>query len=704
MKVVYFATHLIPTLFVLFSSLTSLGQCSEFDIINLKKVAIVFGEKDYKYAGALTNPLNDAQDISDSLKKVGFTVYTYFNTDYKTMVAALNDWYTKIPKYEVALFYYSGHGAEVSGENYLFPIDANPKGPSDLYYMAYSANRVLSNMESNNSKFNIMILDACRNNPFTKSWVRDFNGGLASMTGKGSFIGFASSPGTTASDGDRRNGIYTEAILRNITIPNSTIDQIFTKVNSYVRARTAEAQVPYKNSSLSSDFCFSVRNQKPSENKIISTFIQSTGSILLSPNEEKLFVTDSQSNSLIIQDSRTLNIQNIISDNFHPFQITTRTGRNIYIIDTLLKKLVIIDSKTGTIKSTTSLKATPFSFVVTPDERKAYVSYARLSNAAIDIIDLLQSKIILNIPGISYPSGLIASSDGKYLYINSNEIRTKGNLTIVETRTNKIVKSIPEVANGQSIGILPNNKKIYAAAINSEGQNQINVIDAGSLKVLKSIPIEAFQFSFTSDSKYMFVLGNKEVSIIGTLDDIVLNRLPFVTQPQGVALSDDGRAFVCLPSEYRTVVFPINENLKPDVSVDPELTLKKFKEDLKKQTNSDARFKLDGLFAKANSVVYSVVDKLIKELGDPYQNIQTGIYYDYKASTYSNQLGIISKFDDNKSIWPVYKATFTENSLIITLKEKVSEETFKQPLVNIDWLKVEQFVRTFYIKRLEQLR
>jgi uncharacterized caspase-like protein len=107
--------RLIFLIFLLLLTKLSAGQCSEFDILNLKKVAIVFGEKDYKHAGSLVNPLNDAQDVSDSLKKIGFAVYTYFNSDFKTMTAALNDWYTKLSKYEVALFYYSGHGAEVNG-------------------------------------------------------------------------------------------------------------------------------------------------------------------------------------------------------------------------------------------------------------------------------------------------------------------------------------------------------------------------------------------------------------------------------------------------------------------------------------------------------------------------------------------------------------------------------------------------------------
>lgn len=168
---------------------------------------------------------------------------------------AIDNWCAKLIKYDVALFYYSGHGAEINGENYLFPTDANPKGPSDLHFSTYSANKLLERLDNSSLKYSIMILDACRTNPFTRNWTRDVGkGGLSAMTGKGTFIGYAASPGTTASDGSNRNGTYTEGILKNITIPSLTIDQIFTKVNSHVRQKTSDKQIPFKNSSLSTDF------------------------------------------------------------------------------------------------------------------------------------------------------------------------------------------------------------------------------------------------------------------------------------------------------------------------------------------------------------------------------------------------------------------------------------------------------------------
>ena len=243
----------------------------------------MLGEQDYQFASHLTNPLHDALDISTSLKKLGFEVYTYYNVDLRTMNTVIDSWFSKISNYDVALFYYSGHGAEVEGENYIFPIDSNPFAPSDLKYVAYPVNKILDRMDEIKIETNLMILDACRNNPFTRKWNRDFviPKGLVPMTAKGAFIGFAASPGKTASDGSGRNGTYTEAILNNIIIPNLTIDQIFTRVNADVRLKSNNTQIPFKNSSLSKDFCFSISEENKSmDTKQDEEFASNINSIL----------------------------------------------------------------------------------------------------------------------------------------------------------------------------------------------------------------------------------------------------------------------------------------------------------------------------------------------------------------------------------------------------------------------------------------
>jgi hypothetical protein len=248
-------------LFLLKVSGTCFGQCNDVEINSLKKIAIIFGEKNYLYANALVNPLNDAADMSQALKNLGFLVYTYEDADLRTMGTAINSWYSLLPNYDVALFYYSGHGAEINGVNYIFPIDANPTSSAELQYDCYPVNEVLDNVTNAKVKINIIILDACRNNPFAKSWNvnRDFSStvGLAPMNQNGCFIGYAAAPGTVASDGSGRNGTYTNAILDNIKTPNLTIDEIFTRVNSEVQQITNGNQVPFKNSSLPVDYCFS---------------------------------------------------------------------------------------------------------------------------------------------------------------------------------------------------------------------------------------------------------------------------------------------------------------------------------------------------------------------------------------------------------------------------------------------------------------
>lgn len=139
-------------------------------------------------------------------------------------------------------------------------------------------------------------------------------------------------------------------------------------------------------------------------------------------------------------------------------------------------------------------------------------------------------------------------------------------------------------------------------------------------------------------------------------------------------------------------------------SQEPEIELKKFKETIKKDAINDTRYKVGDYFKKANEINNDVVYTLVKELGEPYQDIQTAIDYNYKESVYSNKLGIISKFDESKKIWPLFQAKFTPDQIVITLKENESTETFKSNTIDVDWVKIKQFIRSYYLKRLEQLR
>jgi uncharacterized caspase-like protein len=156
----------------------------------------------------------------------------------------------------VGLFFYAGHGAQVNGENYLLPVDANLKSETDVKYKAVNAGQVLAGMGEARNGMNIVILDACRDNPFPRSY-RSSKSGLAEMEApKGSIIAFATSPGNTASDGTGRNGMYTQHILENIEAPNLPIESLFKKVLQGVNSSTNGDQVPWTSSSFIGDFYF----------------------------------------------------------------------------------------------------------------------------------------------------------------------------------------------------------------------------------------------------------------------------------------------------------------------------------------------------------------------------------------------------------------------------------------------------------------
>lgn len=225
-----------------------------------KKIALVVGVAHYEYANPLNNTLNDANDISTKLKKLDFEVITLLDPTISELNNSISKFEKAIQNVDVCLVYYSGHGAEYAGENYLFAKDSNPLYPTDLQKAACPLGNIVKAIESATTNTSVIILDACRSNPFTKQW-RSINKyeGLANIDiPMGTFIGFAASPGKTASDGAERNGTYTEAILKYIETKNISIDQLFNKVNKEVRIKSGGKQIPFKNSSLDDDFYFSI--------------------------------------------------------------------------------------------------------------------------------------------------------------------------------------------------------------------------------------------------------------------------------------------------------------------------------------------------------------------------------------------------------------------------------------------------------------
>jgi tetratricopeptide (TPR) repeat protein len=229
---------------------------------NEKRYALVIGNAKYKSVSPLKNSANDASDIAAELERSNFEVIKVIDGDYNKMREAFTKFHEKLsngPKDQtVGLFYYAGHGLQNEGENYLVPIEANIKYDDDIPRMCLPMHRVvLANMERSSTRMNIVIMDACRNNPFPSS-ARDIGGGgLAEIKrAKGSFIAYATSPGATASDGDGRNGLYTQELLKALKKPGRTIEQVFKEVRQNVLKLSDDKQNTWDSSNIIGEFYF----------------------------------------------------------------------------------------------------------------------------------------------------------------------------------------------------------------------------------------------------------------------------------------------------------------------------------------------------------------------------------------------------------------------------------------------------------------
>jgi len=223
--------------------------------------AIVIGMNDYGEGRSLNNTLNDADDMAEVLTQLGFEVTLLKNNDLRNLKTNLDDWYTSIEGNDMAVFYFAGHGMEVNGRNFLIPIGAELNSQTDVEYNTLNVNQVLGNMDEKRVGMKLIILDACRDNPFKRSWTRGGEEkGLAGMNApRGTYIAFAASPGFTAQDGANyslKNGVFTYFLKQEILKAGLSIDEIFNNVTGNVSTLTNDQQTPFKNSSLTKTFYF----------------------------------------------------------------------------------------------------------------------------------------------------------------------------------------------------------------------------------------------------------------------------------------------------------------------------------------------------------------------------------------------------------------------------------------------------------------
>jgi len=221
-----------------------------------ERLALVIGNGKYE-SSPLKNPPNDAADMAAILNKMGFQVIHKVNADQRTMKRAILEFGKRLRKKGgIGLFYFAGHGMQVDGRNYLIPVNAMIETESDVQFESVDAGRVLGKMKDAGNHLNIVILDACRDNPFQRNF-RSRSKGLARLDApRGSLIAYATAPGSTAADGEGRNGIYTKHLLSHMGTPGLKVEEVLKHVRVDVIKETGNKQIPWESSSMTGDFYF----------------------------------------------------------------------------------------------------------------------------------------------------------------------------------------------------------------------------------------------------------------------------------------------------------------------------------------------------------------------------------------------------------------------------------------------------------------
>jgi hypothetical protein len=234
------------------------------EAISENRQALVIGNSEYQYAGRLRNPVNDARAIGSTLKQLGFKVTTITNADQRKIERSIRNFGKQLKQNKgVGLFYFAGHGMQFDGENYLLPTDIDPSTEEDVRYDAVPLGKLLAQMRAADNKMNIVVLDACRNNPFSRSF-RTFNPGLAQINAAaGTFISFATAPGQIAADGEGSNGLFTSKLLQHMQTPDLKIEEVFKRTTADVYSASNKRQAPWVQYSVIGDFYFAPGNIVP---------------------------------------------------------------------------------------------------------------------------------------------------------------------------------------------------------------------------------------------------------------------------------------------------------------------------------------------------------------------------------------------------------------------------------------------------------
>jgi uncharacterized caspase-like protein len=250
------ATRMVALLLVVFAcAVTSAAERTRGVAVTEERIALVVGNAAYRN-DPLDNPVNDARLVAQSLKQSGFNVALHENLDRRALVNALRDFGNRLGDNTIAVLYYAGHGLQLRDRNYLIPTDAEIRSEDEIPIAGVDLGFILGRMASARSRINIIILDACRNNPFSGKSGHSAQG-LAQMDAPvGTLLAYATAPGKLAADGAGANSLYATHLARQLLVPGLPVEHVFKRVREAVVKDTKELQVPWESSSLQGEFAF----------------------------------------------------------------------------------------------------------------------------------------------------------------------------------------------------------------------------------------------------------------------------------------------------------------------------------------------------------------------------------------------------------------------------------------------------------------
>jgi WD40 repeat protein len=420
-----------------------------------RRIALVIGNSKYQQVSKLPNPINDANDMAATLRELGFEVILRTDASLQDMDSALSEFSRKLHGGGVGAFFYAGHGVQMDGENYLIPVDAKLRIKTDIAYEALPVGKILGRMEEADNQTNIVILDACRNNPFGRGWSRSLESGLAQIIApSGTFIAYATSPGKLAEDGEEGNGTFTQYILKYIKTPKLSIESLFKQVRQGVAIQTKNHQVPWDSSSLIGEFSFNPATGIAETQKINpSTLTIATPKPTIFPD---FFSSVNTQKNISANLSTTIPNKNLISYLPEKIELKHVFNKNS---SSLSEGVAISKNSQVVISSNYNLVA---------------------KRNAIEIREFSTGNLVRSIRNTGYDTSLVASPDNKWLIAgNMGQI-----IDVWDLNTGALLHSL-KGHNGQifQVAITPDGKSI----VSSSSDNTVKIWNITTGKLVRSI-------------------------------------------------------------------------------------------------------------------------------------------------------------------------------------------------------------------------